>query len=159
MVHHFFRFMHSHPDSYLTYWKTNRHPVTMSCIPFQWILEQTSISIPYVMPRLKQTTKKSTQVSKFILRLQFWASIRCPSDVKMTSTPDPYDFDNARGWRSYRLLRPGRGMYHDIRRRLPYYRSDITDALTYRTFASTVRIYFVKLVLPSPVVLRSSSAT
>lgn len=72
----------------------------------------------------------------------------------MHSVPDPYSFDNARGWRSYRLLRPGRGMYHDIRRRLPYYRSDITDALTYRTFASTVRIYFVKSVLPSLPALR-----
>ena len=39
-------------------------------------------------------------------------------------------------------------MYHDIKRRLPYYQSDITDAFTYRTFASTVRIYFVKSVLP-----------
>ena len=42
------------------------------------------------------------------------------------------------------MLRPGGGMYHDIKRRLPYYSSDITDALNYRTFAGTVRIYFVK---------------
>lgn len=42
------------------------------------------------------------------------------------------------------MLRPGLGMYHDIRRRLPYYQSDISDAVTYRTFASTVRMYFVK---------------
>jgi hypothetical protein len=35
-------------------------------------------------------------------------------------------------------------MYHDVRRRLPYYGSDIKDALTYRIIASTVRMYFVK---------------
>ena len=63
--------------------------------------------------------------------------------------PDPYSFDNERGWRRYRILRPGRGMYHDVRRRLPYYWSDITDGMNYRTFAGTVRIYFVKSVLCS----------
>jgi len=57
---------------------------------------------------------------------------------------DDYTFENQLGWRSYRILRPGRGMYHDIKRRLPYYRSDITDAFTYRTINSTVRMYFVK---------------
>jgi hypothetical protein len=39
-------------------------------------------------------------------------------------------------------------MYHDVRRRLPYYKSDILDALTYRTLASTIRMYFVKFVWP-----------
>ena len=63
---------------------------------------------------------------------------------------EPYTWDNVRGWRRYRVLRPGRGMYHDIRRRLPYYWSDITDAFTYRTAASTIRMYFVKLVSPFP---------
>ena len=63
-------------------------------------------------------------------------------------TPPPYSFDHATGWRQYRMLRPGWGMYHDIKRRLPYYRSDITDALNYRTFAGTVRIYFVKYAPP-----------
>lgn len=38
------------------------------------------------------------------------------------------------------------GMYHDVRRRLPYYWSDITDAFTYRTLAATVRMYFVNLL-------------
>ena len=67
------------------------------------------------------------------------------SVVEMVSEKtDPYDFDNERGWRAYRILRPGRGMYHDVRRRLPYYKSDITDAWSYRTFAGTIRIYFVK---------------
>ncbi|KAL4979521.1 hypothetical protein BDW66DRAFT_157344 [Aspergillus desertorum] len=33
------------------------------------------------------------------------------------------------GWRSFRALPPGRGMYHDVHRRLPYYWSDVTDAL------------------------------
>lgn len=42
------------------------------------------------------------------------------------------------------MLRPGRGMYWDVRRRLPYYWSDITDGFNYRTFAGTIRIYFVK---------------
>lgn len=55
-----------------------------------------------------------------------------------------YDFDNSKGWRSYRACRPGMGMFHDVRRRLPYYWSDIRDGLNYRTLAGTVRIYFVK---------------
>jgi hypothetical protein len=55
-----------------------------------------------------------------------------------------YTFDNRAGWRRYRLLQPGRGMYHDVKRRLPYYWSDITDAWTYRVVASTVRMYLVK---------------
>ena len=40
-------------------------------------------------------------------------------------------------------------MFHDVRRRFPYYWSDITDAITYRTIASTVRMYFVKFEFPS----------
>lgn len=67
----------------------------------------------------------------------------------VNETPDPYSFNDAIGWRRYRMLRPGRGMYHDVKRRLPYYWSDITDAMNYRTFAGTVRIYFVKYVLHS----------
>lgn len=57
---------------------------------------------------------------------------------------DDYAFDGVKGWRKYRVLRPGRGMFHDVRRRLPYYWTDITDAFTYRTLASTIRMYFVK---------------
>ncbi|RYO85992.1 hypothetical protein DL764_009077 [Monosporascus ibericus] len=53
-----------------------------------------------------------------------------------------YSYEDARGWRRWRVLRPGRGMYHDIKRRLPYYPSDITDAWSYRTIASTIRMYF-----------------
>ncbi|KAL9007906.1 MAG: hypothetical protein Q9173_006914 [Seirophora scorigena] len=45
-----------------------------------------------------------------------------------------------------RLLHLGRGMYHDVRRRLPYYWSDIKDGLNYRTFASVVRMLFVNLL-------------
>lgn len=63
------------------------------------------------------------------------------------SFADPYTFDGLKGWRRYRVLQPFRGMYHDIKRRLPYYWSDITDAWTYRTVASTIRMYFVKYVL------------
>ncbi|KAH9845499.1 putative transporter [Teratosphaeria destructans] len=59
---------------------------------------------------------------------------------------DPYSWDNLSGWKSYRTLRPLRGMYWDVRRRLPYYWSDITDGFTYRTFAATVRIFFVNLL-------------
>jgi len=57
---------------------------------------------------------------------------------------DNYSFDDLRGWRRFRILRPGRGMYHDVKRRLPYYWSDIRDAWTYRTVASIIRMYFVK---------------
>lgn len=60
------------------------------------------------------------------------------------SFADSYTFDGLKGWRRYRVLQPGRGMYHDVKRRLPYYWSDITDAWTYRTVASTIRMYFVK---------------
>ncbi|KAI4170336.1 MAG: hypothetical protein LQ343_005089 [Gyalolechia ehrenbergii] len=56
---------------------------------------------------------------------------------------EQYGYDGLTGWRSYRILRPGRGIYHDIRRRLPYYRSDLTDALTYRTAASIVPLAFI----------------
>lgn len=55
-----------------------------------------------------------------------------------------YTFEGTTSWRSYRLLRPGWGMYKDVRRRLPYYKSDVTDAFTYRVIASTIRMYFVK---------------
>jgi hypothetical protein len=67
-------------------------------------------------------------------------------DAKLTRVQimSTYTFQNQRGWRQWRILRPGRGMYHDVKRRLPYYWSDIKDAWTYRTFASTVRMYFVK---------------
>ena len=58
---------------------------------------------------------------------------------------DPYGgFESAKGRRAYRPLRPFWGMYHDVRRRLPYYVTDIVDGLNYRTFAGTVRIFFVK---------------
>ncbi|OAL53012.1 hypothetical protein IQ07DRAFT_669688 [Pyrenochaeta sp. DS3sAY3a] len=61
---------------------------------------------------------------------------------------ESYTFQGSKGWRRWRILQPGRGMYHDVKRRLPYYWSDIRDALTYRTFASTIRMYFVN-VLPA----------
>jgi hypothetical protein len=59
-------------------------------------------------------------------------------------TTESYTFQGQRGWRQWRILRPGRGMYHDVKRRAPFYWSDIRDAFTYRAFASTVRMYFVK---------------
>ncbi|RAL07352.1 anion exchange family protein [Aspergillus homomorphus CBS 101889] len=57
-----------------------------------------------------------------------------------------YTYDERLGWRRFRALNPFRGMYHDVRRRLPYYWSDIRDALTYRTFASAIRMYFVNIL-------------
>lgn len=54
--------------------------------------------------------------------------------------------DLLKKWRNSRLMRPFQGMYNDVRRRLPYYWSDIRDASTYRTLASTVRIYFVNIL-------------
>ncbi|EXJ71733.1 uncharacterized protein A1O5_05542 [Cladophialophora psammophila CBS 110553] len=58
---------------------------------------------------------------------------------------DPYIWRDDQGFLS-RLKQPGRGMYHDVRRRLPYYWSDFRDGLAYRVFAGTVRIYFVNLL-------------
>ncbi|EAS37570.3 uncharacterized protein CIMG_02924 [Coccidioides immitis RS] len=69
-----------------------------------------------------------------------------PPPLTRERTRDAYTYENLRGWKRYRILRPGRGIYHDIRRRLPYYKSDIIDGFTYRTIASTVRMYFVNLL-------------
>ncbi|KAK4206399.1 boron transporter 1 [Rhypophila decipiens] len=68
------------------------------------------------------------------------------SQLTRQETKASYSYSNLQGWRRWRALRPGRGIYHDIRRRLPYYWSDISDAWTYRTIASTVRMYFVNLL-------------
>lgn len=82
-----------------------------------------------------------------------------PEDAEAPSPPlgrmksvASYTYDNITGWKSVRILRIGRGMYHDVRRRLPYYWSDIRDAWTYRTVASIVRMYFVKCVYLSPAI-------
>lgn len=77
-----------------------------------------------------------------------------PSDqghpLTREKTAASYSYENVSGWKGVRFLRIGRGMYHDVRRRLPFYWSDISDALTYRTVASAVRMYFVKCVSPLP---------
>jgi hypothetical protein len=52
----------------------------------------------------------------------------------------PYLWEKETGWRKHRPLQPFRGIIHDIRRRLPYYWSDIRDGFNYRTFAATVRM-------------------
>jgi hypothetical protein len=57
-----------------------------------------------------------------------------------------YTYEGRKGWKSLRALNLFRGMYHDVRRRLPYYWSDITDAWTYRVVASTIRMYFVNML-------------
>lgn len=66
------------------------------------------------------------------------------SRLSRKNTSISYTYDNLTGWERLRPLRLFRGMYHDVRRRLPYYWSDIRDAFTYRTIASTIRMYFVK---------------
>ncbi|KAI5954963.1 hypothetical protein KGF54_001524 [Candida jiufengensis] len=40
----------------------------------------------------------------------------------------------------------GYGIYHDIKTRLPYYKSDITDAWNYRVIPSTTFIFFANLL-------------
>lgn len=67
--------------------------------------------------------------------------------LQEVKTEVSYTYESRKGWRRYRIFQPGRGMYHDVKRRLPYYWSDIRDAWTYRTAASTIRMYFVKYVL------------
>uniref|UniRef100_A0A060T778 ARAD1C19030p n=1 Tax=Blastobotrys adeninivorans TaxID=409370 RepID=A0A060T778_BLAAD len=42
--------------------------------------------------------------------------------------------------------RPGRGVYHDVKARLPYYVSDWTDGLNYRVVPATVFMYFANLL-------------
>ncbi|ETN43778.1 uncharacterized protein HMPREF1541_11102 [Cyphellophora europaea CBS 101466] len=64
----------------------------------------------------------------------------------LNATNDPYRWRKDTGGLRQRLSHPFRGMYHDVRRRLPYYWSDIMDGFNYRTFAGTVRIYFVNLL-------------
>lgn len=58
---------------------------------------------------------------------------------------DPYQWPED-GSLMHRLRHPFKGMYHDVRRRLPYYWSDIVDGFNYRTVAGTIRIYFVNLL-------------
>ncbi|KZZ88335.1 Bicarbonate transporter, eukaryotic [Moelleriella libera RCEF 2490] len=47
-------------------------------------------------------------------------------------------------------MHPFRGMVHDVRRRLPYYVSDWTDAWDYRVVPATVYMYFAKYVVVPP---------
>ncbi|KAJ9610976.1 uncharacterized protein PV06_06457 [Exophiala oligosperma] len=63
----------------------------------------------------------------------------------MEALDEPYKWRDDQGLFS-RLKRLGRGMYNDVRRRLPYYWSDFKDGFVYRVFAGTVRIYFVNLL-------------
>ncbi|KIW87620.1 uncharacterized protein Z519_11594 [Cladophialophora bantiana CBS 173.52] len=67
--------------------------------------------------------------------------------MELNVADDVYNWDEKlRGWRSHRIFHPGRGMYHDVRRRLPYYWSNITDGWAYHTLASAVRVYFLVLL-------------
>ncbi|KAK5093412.1 hypothetical protein LTR70_004772 [Exophiala xenobiotica] len=58
---------------------------------------------------------------------------------------DPYKWRDDQGFWA-RAARPGRGMWYDVKRRLPYYWSDIVDGWAYRVFAGTIRIFFVNLL-------------
>ena len=58
----------------------------------------------------------------------------------MTYLYGEYSWDDRSGWRGNRNFVPFRGIVHDIRRRLPYYWSDIRDGFNYRTFAGTIRM-------------------
>lgn len=46
----------------------------------------------------------------------------------------------------YSLRCVGRGIYNDLRQRLPYYKSDFTDAYNYRVIPSVVFIFFTNLL-------------
>lgn len=46
----------------------------------------------------------------------------------------------------FNILTVGRGVYNDIRARLPYYRSDFADAYNYRVIPSVVFIFFANLL-------------
>ncbi|PYH63695.1 HCO3 transporter family protein [Aspergillus vadensis CBS 113365] len=70
--------------------------------------------------------------------------VLAPLERKKTDVT--YTYEGVRGWKGVRFLRPFRGMYHDVRRRLSYYWSDIKDAWDYRTIASIVRMYFVNIL-------------
>lgn len=52
-----------------------------------------------------------------------------------------------------------RGMVSDIRRRIPYYVSDWTDAWDYRVVPATVYMYFAKSVSPSCLAFVTYQAT
>ena len=64
---------------------------------------------------------------------------------KEVSMVDAYHWRDDQGLLA-RLSGPFRGIYQDIRRRLPYYASDFRDGWAYRVFAGTIRIYFVNLL-------------
>ena len=49
-------------------------------------------------------------------------------------------------------------MIDDVRRRLPYYISDWTDAWDYRVVPATVYMYFAKYVLPMEGTQRADEA-
>lgn len=75
---------------------------------------------------------------------------RTGSSVQYTREIQPAQTDGAertpRKW--YLLI--GRGMYRDVRNRLPYYRSDWTDAWNYRVVPATFvsSSFFLRISLP-----------
>lgn len=101
---------------------------------------------------MKKKEKKNSETPRNTKKKQKQANQTAKMATTTTTTPnnnfsnDAYTWSNLSGWKSYRTLRPFRGIYHDIRRRLPYYLSDLTDGLNYRTLAGTIRIFFVNLL-------------
>lgn len=61
------------------------------------------------------------------------------------SDSDGYKWRDEQGFWA-RCASPGRGMWYDVKRRLPYYWSDIRDGWAYRVLAGTTRIFFVNLL-------------
>ena len=61
------------------------------------------------------------------------------------SESDGYKWRDEQGFGA-RCAAPGRGMWYDVKRRIPYYWSDIRDGWSYRVFAGTIRIFFVNLL-------------
>lgn len=66
-----------------------------------------------------------------------------PQDPESLEPPDRASYPKPEAWWK---IHPFRGMVNDLRRRLPYYLSDWTDAWDYRVVPATVYMYFAKYV-------------
>jgi hypothetical protein len=71
-----------------------------------------------------------------------------PSDrhASQNQPNDPEAQDSTSGAERWWMIYPFRGMINDIRRRLPYYLSDWTDAWDYRVVPATVYMYFANIL-------------
>ncbi|KAK4203640.1 HCO3 transporter family-domain-containing protein [Triangularia verruculosa] len=66
-----------------------------------------------------------------------------PSPPAPTTTSSPATIQKPEPWYKIHL---GRGMYLDVKRRLPYYWSDWTDAWDYRVVPATVYMFFANIL-------------